>query len=93
LQQLRQVRRDGNRRAAQPRIENPQTRTGGQAMNAKTDRWESYTDRTGKRHWRWPATAAAPERDGRDVEEDSRPRAALPSLRQASLAPLPLRGK
>ena len=24
-------------------------------MNAKTDGWESYTDRTGRRHWRWPA--------------------------------------
>ncbi len=25
-------------------------------MNAKTDRWEVYTDKAGRRHWRWPAT-------------------------------------
>ncbi len=25
-------------------------------MNAKTDKWESYTDAAGRRHWRWPAT-------------------------------------
>jgi len=24
-------------------------------MNDKTDRWESYTDRAGRQHWRWPA--------------------------------------
>lgn len=24
-------------------------------MNAKTDRWELYTDRLGRRHWRWPS--------------------------------------
>jgi hypothetical protein len=62
-------------------------------MNVKTDRWESYTDKAGRRHWRWPASSAAPERDGRGVDEDSRPRAGLPSPRQAYFAPLPLRGK
>ena len=25
-------------------------------MNAKTDEWEHYTDITGRRHWRWPAS-------------------------------------
>jgi len=25
-------------------------------LNAKTDGWESYTDRSGRRHWRFPAT-------------------------------------
>ncbi len=25
-------------------------------MNAKTDRWETYTDKAGRRHWRWPAS-------------------------------------
>jgi hypothetical protein len=25
-------------------------------MNAKTDQWESYTDKAGRQHWRWPAT-------------------------------------
>jgi hypothetical protein len=26
-------------------------------MNAKTDKWESYTDKAGRTHWRWPAVA------------------------------------
>jgi hypothetical protein len=30
-------------------------------MDAKTDGWEHYTDDTGRRHWRWPAS------DVRDV--------------------------
>lgn len=62
-------------------------------MNAKTDRWESYTDKTGRRHWRWPGTHAASERDGRDVDADSRQRSGLPSPQQAPLALMPLRGK
>ena len=24
-------------------------------MNEKTDQWESYTDKAGRQHWRWPA--------------------------------------
>jgi len=24
-------------------------------MNAETDQWESYIDRAGRQHWRWPA--------------------------------------
>ena len=62
-------------------------------MNAKTDRWESYTDKTGRRHWRWPATHAASERDGRDVDAEFRQRTGSPSPQQASFAPLLLRGK
>ena len=62
-------------------------------MNARTDRWESYTDKAGRRHWRWPATSVVAERDGRDVEVDSRPRAGLPSPQRTSFALLPLRGK
>ena len=62
-------------------------------MNVKTDRWESYTDKTGRRHWRWPAASVASEHDGRDVDADSRQRAGLPSPQQARLALLPLRGK
>lgn len=62
-------------------------------MNARKDRWESYTDKAGRRHWRWPATNAAAERGGRDAEADSRPRAGLPSPQQTSFALLPLRGK
>lgn len=30
-------------------------------MNGKADEWEHYTDETGRRHWRWPAS------DVRDV--------------------------
>ena len=62
-------------------------------MNAKTDRWESYTDKAGRRHWRWPAASAASERDGRDVDADSRQRAGFASPQQASFAPLLPRGK
>ena len=25
-------------------------------MNAKSDGWEFYTDRSGRRHWRWPGS-------------------------------------
>ena len=62
-------------------------------MNAKTDRWEIYTDKAGRRHWRWPATGAASERDGRDVERDSRPSSGWSSPQQATLEPLLVRGK
>jgi hypothetical protein len=63
-------------------------------MNAKTDRWEIYTDRAGRRHWRWPATSAPSERDGRDVDVDSRQRAGMPVPQQAYFfAPLLARGK
>jgi hypothetical protein len=30
-------------------------------MNGKANEWEHYTDDTGRRHWRWPAS------DVRDV--------------------------
>jgi hypothetical protein len=62
-------------------------------MNAKTDRWESYTDKAGRRHWRWPAASAPSERDGRDVEADSRQRAGMPPPLRAYDALLPARGK
>jgi hypothetical protein len=62
-------------------------------MNEKTDRWESYTDKTGRRHWRWPATSAAAGTDGRDVDADFRKRSGLPMPQQATFAPLLLRGK
>jgi hypothetical protein len=61
-------------------------------MNEKTDRWESYTDKAGRRHWRWPATSVA-QRDGRDVDADSRKRSGLPAPQQATFAPLLMRGK
>ena len=71
----------------------PQTRTGGQAMNTKTDRWEVYTDKAGRRHWRWPASGA-PSETGRDPVLDVRPRTVTPAQQQqAHFAPLPPRGK
>jgi hypothetical protein len=42
-------------------------------MNARTDRWESYTDKAGRRHWRWSAPSAPPMQDGRDVDPDFPP--------------------
>jgi len=63
-------------------------------MNVKTDGWEFYTDKAGRRHWRWPAATAPAERDGRNVDEDSRQRATVPVPQQAYFfAPLPARGK
>lgn len=62
-------------------------------MNAKTDRWESYTDKAGRRHWRWPAANVASERDGRDVDGEFRQRTGSPMPQQASFAPLLFRGK
>jgi hypothetical protein len=62
-------------------------------MNVKSDRWESYTDKAGRRHWRWPAANAPTERDGRDVDADSRRRTGLPLPQQALLAALPVRGR
>ena len=62
-------------------------------MNAKRDRWESYTDKAGRRHWRWPAASAPSERDGRDVDADFRQRTGAPLPQQASLAPLLARSK
>jgi len=62
-------------------------------MNAKTDRWESYTDKAGRRHWRWPASAEPTERDGRVVDLDLRQRTGLPLPQQATFGPLLARGK
>jgi hypothetical protein len=62
-------------------------------MNAKTDRWEIYTDKAGRRHWRWPASSAPTERDGQ-IDVDSRQRAVTPAQQQqAHFAPLLARGK
>jgi len=63
-------------------------------MNEKTDRWESYTDSAGRRHWRWPATSQG-ERDGpvSSVDADFRKRSGLPAPQQATFAPLLMRGK
>ncbi len=59
-------------------------------MNAKTNRWESYVDSTGRRHWRWPALPGPAAAPGLPA-----PRAALslPQPREAPLLPRYLRGK
>jgi hypothetical protein len=62
-------------------------------MNAKTDRWEMYTDKAGRRHWRWPASGAHSEQ-GRDLAFDARQQSVTPAQQQqAHFAPLPARGK
>jgi hypothetical protein len=46
-------------------------------MNAKTDKWESYTDKAGRRHWRWPAaiqTLAARVVDTEELDDAASPR-------------------
>ena len=63
-------------------------------MNAKTDRWEVYTDKAGRRHWRWPASGVESQHDGRDLALDARQRNVTPAQQQqAHFAPLPARGK
>jgi hypothetical protein len=53
-----------------------------------------YTDKAGRRHWRWPASGAQSERDGRDLALDARQRTVTPAQQQqAHFAPLPARGK
>jgi len=62
-------------------------------MNAKTDRWEVYIDKAGRRHWRWPASGAQSEQ-GRELALDNRQRTVTPAQQQqAHFAPLPARGK
>ena len=55
-------------------------------MNAKTDRWESYTDKAGRRHWRWPAASVPSANDPRDVDADSQQYAGWSPRRQELLA-------
>jgi predicted alpha/beta hydrolase family esterase len=46
-------------------------------MNAATQKWESYTDKAGRRHWRWPAevqTTAAHVVDTEDPDDATYPR-------------------
>ena len=63
-------------------------------MNAKTDRWEVYTDKAGRRHWRWPASDAQSEREAREITLGNPPRAVTPAQQQqAHFAPPPPRGK
>ena len=60
-------------------------------MNAKTDKWESYTDKAGRQHWRWPA--ANEQLAARLVDAEQRHDAGLPRSQQADLLPQLNRGK
>ena len=63
-------------------------------MNAKTDRWESYTDEVGRRHWRWPAADAQTGAVRPLPESGPRYSLGLPSRQQqAQVAPAVLKGK
>ncbi len=59
-------------------------------MNAKTDKWESYTDKAGRQHWRWPA-ANVPIA-ARPVDADDNHEVGLPRWQQAEALPEPNRG-
>jgi len=63
-------------------------------MNAKIDDdWESYTDDTGRRHWRWPATA--PQSSAGMARFDAGPRRSIgrSPLQQAHASPIRFKGK
>jgi hypothetical protein len=62
-------------------------------MNAKTDRWESYTDKAGRRHWRWPPSASTLERNPRDIGVESGEQRGSQSPRYGYFAPQPARSK
>jgi hypothetical protein len=52
-------------------------------MNAKTDKWESYTDKAGRRHWRWPAaiqSLAARVVDTEEQDDAASPRGWQPEF-------------
>jgi hypothetical protein len=59
-------------------------------MNAKTDKWESYTDAAGRRHWRWPATQQGIPRP---VDEEQRHDSGQPRWLPADLLPAFNRGR
>ena len=57
-------------------------------MNPKTDKWEIYVDKAGRRHWRWPASGGTSKRDGQ-VDNDSGQRTVTPAQQQQGhFAPL-----
>ena len=64
-------------------------------MNARTDGWESYTDHTGRRHWRWPAVAARQTGAASAPADAAGPRKkiGLPGQQQAPRWPAPPTGK
>ena len=62
-------------------------------MNAKTDGWESYTDETGRRHWRWPAADRPLDAGTRKADAGPRRQIVLPGQPKAEHPPTPLTGK
>ena len=62
-------------------------------MNARTDGWESYTDDTGRRHWRWPAADWQKEAGRPLANAGPRQKIGLPQPQKAQRSPLPLTGK
>ena len=62
-------------------------------MNAKTDGWESYTDDTGRRHWRWPAADRPVDQASPQFEAGPRQKIGVPQQQQAQQSPLRLKGK
>jgi hypothetical protein len=79
---------------AQSQLQSRETRTGGQAMNARTDGWELWTDVAGRRHWRWPATDRQPEAATQRSDAWPRRQIGVPQRWQPALkAPLPPGGK
>jgi len=63
-------------------------------MNAKTDKWESYTDKAGRQHWRWPARGEGQMgADGRYVGTRQPEAVGLPRQFQTQAVPLRTRGR
>ena len=60
-------------------------------MNEKTDQWESYTDKAGRQHWRWPA--ANENLAARLVDDEQRHDPILQRWQKADLLPEYFRSK
>ena len=60
-------------------------------MNEKTDQWESYTDKAGRQHWRWPA--ANESLAARLVDDEQRHEPKLQRWQKADLLPEYFHGK
>jgi len=63
-------------------------------MNARADGWEFYTDRAGRRHWRWPAASERqPGAGGARVPGNPPEKIGLQGQAAARIAPPPPTGK
>ena len=60
-------------------------------MNAETDQWESYIDRAGRQHWRWPA--ASTQVAARLVDDEQRHEPRLQRWQKEDVLPEHFRGK